>query len=289
MTPASVTARPLAAAGLLMVCAQAASAGIYEWNYPPASGVPAPLSDKGGTIDSIRTTFDPDTKRLSWDVRFSDRVTQGFYLVLTDGANPTGSASQFSVFYFDAYDVFDSDPSQDIKLTSYTFNGTPSHASWRDGDSHTPGDQQPDCIKSALDTSWITNISAANIALPGGAAGRGMSFTVNIGEVLAHIPMYAIPGQIWKGTGFGDSLGLRFVPAEVFEVDYTPDGEIDWLGVESEGGFEATFAGLLIPAPAGSLLALSGLGLLFAPRRSRRAHSAPQSPGHTPGASHSRH
>jgi hypothetical protein len=268
MTPGSVLARPLAAAGLAMLCTQTASATLHQWDWSPGTGGASSFSEIGGAVHSIGASFNDASRRLAFSVSFSDRITEGFYLVLTDGEAPVGHAGKYGIFYFDAYDVFDSDPSTNVQLTSYSYNGRNNHSSWRDGDPALAGDQSPDCIKPLLDSSWIINAYAADATLPGGLEGRVMGFEIDSTDILAHLPLY--PGsQSWRGTGFGDLIGVKIVPAQVYETDYRVNGEIDWLGTENEGGFEGTFRTLLVPTPSGSL-ALAAAGIFLGLRRSRR-------------------
>lgn len=264
MTPQVFTARHTAAAAMAVLCAQAVHADIYQWNFAPSSGGAFTQNDRGGAISSINAAFDDAAGRLSWDVQFSDRISEGFYLVLTDGLAPSGRSGQFGVFYFDAYDTFDADPSNQIKLTAYAYNGRDNHSSWRDGDPVAAGDQSPDCIKSAMDASWIIGLRAADNTLADGREGRTMGFTINTADLISHSPLYNNPGESWKGTGFAESVGVRLVPAEVFEADYTGNGEIEWLGTENEGGLDGVFTTIRVPAPAAAtalFLAVVGLGL----------------------------
>lgn len=266
MAPRCFPARPLAATVLALSCA-AAHADIFGWNWSPDPSSPAVLGT-GGTIRSLSATFDAASGRLAFSVEFSDRRTEGFSLVLTDGPSPLGRHARYGIFFFDAYDVFDDDITTDIKLTSYAYNGGHRHDSWLDRDASAPGLQPPDPIKPAADQSWILDLAATDTVFADGTPGRLMSFEVDASDIIAHTPISAGDGP-WFGTGFADLLGIRFAPAEVFETDYTPDGRIDWLGTENEGNFSGEFQTLRIPAPGGAL-ALSTAALFTALARRRR-------------------
>lgn len=287
MASHSKSVRSCAVTASLLLCTAAASASVHTWNF--AAGMPGDytLPDRGGSVHSIAASFDDFNSRLTWNINFADRVTEGFYLVITDGQSPLGQSAQHGVFFFDAYDVFDADPSASVVMTAYAYNGAPDHRSWLDGDAQTAGTQAADCIKPATDSGWIFSASAADVLLDGGIPGRSMSFSIDAADIIAHVPMYAAPGANWKGAGFADLLGIRLVPAEVFEVDYDAAGEIEWLGIESFGVFDGRELPTNdIPTPGSAALAMIGLSAALG--RRPRNPLAPHAPRSSSRGLHSR-
>ncbi|MCC6320652.1 MAG: hypothetical protein IT438_04355 [Phycisphaerales bacterium] len=267
MAPRRFLARPLAVATAAVLCTHAAHASVHGWDWTPTPGGQGSVSE-GGTIRSLHATFDQASQRLTFTVNFSDRTTEGFYLVLTGGPSPLGQEGRYAMIYFDAFDAFDQDETTIIKLSSYTYNGGIRHDSWRDASASQAGVQFPDLIKSALDQAWIHGVSASDESLPDGALGRTMMFDIDASSLITHAPQVS-GQQPWFGTGFGDLLGIKFVPAGVFEADYAADGRIEWLGTENEGGFQGEFQTIRIPAPGGALM-LSAAGAALTLRRGRR-------------------
>lgn len=260
-------------AGLtVLASAGAAHATLFAWTFTP--GDPQPpgggyVSDNlGGTIHSLTASFDDVSRQLSFTATFADRVTTGYFLALNNGPMPRPRPGELAMFYFDAGDVFDADPSQNRFLTAYGYNGANDGSTWRDGDSVTPGDQPPDLIRGINDPSWITSITAGNVVLPGGINGRSFSFTVNATSIINHVPLYPdTGGQPWFGTGFGNLLGIWFHPfADRFDMTYNAQGGIATWDYGPQGSFDGF--NFIVPAPGTIALgALAAAGLL---RRRRR-------------------
>lgn len=249
-----------------------ANASIHDWSFTPGSAANGSysLDNSGGTLQSVHSRFDSSTNRLSWTIDFADRVTEGFSLVITDGESPIGIPGRHSVIYFDAAQRVRGNAAAPIRLTSFAFNGRADSDSWYDGDGDPSNDTTisptPDCIKSANDPAWIISSAVADISLPGGLLGRRMSFDIDATDLVSHSPAFNSPSN-WKGTGFSDLLGLYLQTARIFEAEYTPAGEISWLGTERQG--ELTGFDLTTTAPSPGALVLGALGLAGMARRRR--------------------
>ena len=257
---------------LLLTLCVGANASIYDWSFTAGSPVNGTVSvdNNGGSLHSIHSRFDSATNRLSWTIDFADRLTEGFSLVLTDGQSPLGLPGQHSVIYFDAAHRVRGDAAAPIRLTSFAFNGRADSDSWYDGDGDPSNDGSvaptADCIKSANDGAWILSAAVTDVTLPGGFQGRRMSFDIDTTDLVSHTPAFNTPSN-WKGTGFSDLLGLYLQTARIFEAEYTPAGEISWLGTERRGdliGFDLTTT-----APSPGAAALGALGLAALTRRRR--------------------
>lgn len=249
-----------------------ANASIHEWSFTPGLPVSGSytLDNTGGTVHAVHSRFDSSTHRLAWTIDFSDRLTEGFSLVITDGESPIGEPGRHSVIYFDAAQRVRGNAAAPIRLTSFAYNGRADSNSWYDGDGDPTNDASlaptGDCIKSANDPAWILSAAVIDLQLPGGVAGRRMSFEIDATDLLAHTPAFNAPSN-WKGTGFSDLLGLYLQTARIFEAEYTPAGEISWLGTERQGelvGFDFTTT-----APSPGAAVLGALGLAGASRRRR--------------------
>lgn len=263
-----------AAAAALLGASATASATLFGWTFTP--GEPQPvggsylLSNGGGTFHSIAATFDTVSKELTFTLNFSDRVTTGFYLGMNNGPVPLERPGQIGLFYFDAGDVFDGDPSTNIYLTSYGYNGANNGSTWFDGNGAVPGNQTPDLIKGRNDTAWIQSIAAADVLLPGNIMGRRFSMTVNATDIINHVPLYpdtGMPPQPWYGTGFDTHLGIWLHTFQTFDVTYNAAGAIAGWFTANEGYLDGSnFATVEVPAPGAALLA-GVAGFVLAQRR----------------------
>lgn len=262
-----------AASTFALAAALSASAhgSIRQWDYTPGmSGITA-LNNEGGTFHDLSSQYDSTTRTLTWSAEFSDRVTEGFTLVISNGQTPAGRRGQYAIIYFDASAIMHG-LSSVPRLTAYAYNGRGSPDSWFDGDGNplnngaTP---DADCIKTLWDSDWINSSSAGNTVLAGGILGRTFSFSINATDLINHAPTYpSAPGNGWIGTGYGDQLGVWMFTAGVFDAEYSPDGRLASLGTELRGnilGGNLPTGG--VPAPGAAALFLTGL--IAFPRRRR--------------------
>jgi hypothetical protein len=234
---------------------------------PPAPGGYG-TSSGGGSVQSIASTFDSATKRLTFDVQFgppsgsSSLKTEGFWLVLNGGPNPKNQPGEYAIFYFDGRSF--SSP----KLTVYGYNGENNGSSWSDGNGAATGAPVGDLIKGSSSTeqsSFINSISAGD---SGGL--RRFSFDINASSIINRTPLYPAPdGSPWFGTGFGDNLGIWMHAFQDFDAVYSSTGK---KGLKSgtsfdKGGYLDGSFFRTVPAPgSGTLLALAGV---LAARRRR--------------------
>lgn len=267
----AIAARLIAAAGVLSVGAAGASATLYNWAFTPGMPGSYGLSNAGGTIHSVFTTFDTTSKQLTYTINFSDRVTQGYWLALNNGPNPKNHPGELGLFYFDASDVFDLDATTNIRLTAYGYNGENGPNSWQDGNPGVAGNQPGDLIKGINNTAWIQAISAGDVVLPGGVNGRRLSMTIDATDIISHTPLYPDAVDPWYGTGFDSSLGIWCHPVTAFTAGYSnTTGGITSLSLGNQGWLDGDhFRTDLIPAPGAG--ALAGAGALLLGRRRRRA------------------
>jgi uncharacterized protein (TIGR03382 family) len=259
------------AGAAMLASAGVAHATLFTWNFnagdPQPPGGAYESNTIGGTIHSLTATFNTVNKQLSFTANFSDRVTTGYFLAMNNGPIPRSRPGQLGLFYFDAGDVFDADPSTNTFLTCYGYNGANDGSTWRDGDSVTPGDQAPDLIRGILDTSWITSLTAANVVLPGGVNGRSFTFVVNATSIINHVPLYPDPMSPWFGTGFDTALGIWFHPfANLFDATYNAQGGLGTWNYGPQGSFD----GHDFQTPAPSTLGIGALAVGFLSRRRRR-------------------
>lgn len=283
-------ARSALGASVVIACSGLASGSVRGVDVAIGSGAaigsPHVVDHAGGRIHSLSARFDAAQRRLDWTVNFSDRVTKGFWLVLTNGPAAASAPGRQAIFYFDATAALDPFPGSQIFLTAYGFNGLMTATSWRDGDGNPSNDvprgssvgDQGDLIKGAFDTGWIRSLVAADTVLEGGISGRTLGFSVDVTDILAHVPRFNAADGAWTGSAFHERIGIALHPVRSFNATYdtvdnpadpTDYGRLRSLSLGMPGSFQGM--NLLtydVPAPgAGSLLVAAGLAGL---RRRRR-------------------
>lgn len=252
----------ICAIGALMLCAGAANATMYEWEWDRGDPGNYGINDGGGQWDSVRATFDSTTKRLSWSVSFSNDVTEGFTLALNDGPNPKNHPGELALLYVDARDA------NDMIITAYGYNGQNNNRSYRDGDASVGGDQTPDLIMNANQRAeWILSSSVEDDM----GGGRTISFEVDASDIVGHTPLYPDAQDPWHGIGFAEQLGLWMHPYRNFDPTYDEQtGAITNLSASGEGWFDGRdfTTSILVPTP-GAMALFAGAG--FCTLRRRRA------------------
>ncbi len=245
----------LIGAGAIVAACSSANAAIFAWDWTRGQPVSAGISDAGGTIGGISTSFNTVTNRFTWSVTFTDQVTQGFTLVVSPGPNPKGNAGELAIIYFDAKVM------NDPKISVYNYNGLNSATSYKDGNP-TAGTQAPDRITNTLlEASTFESFSAVDA---GGK--RTLSFAMDATSINNHNPLYP-SGDDWTGVEYGQKLGIWFHPYKNLTRTYNDSGYLtNWSGTDGwmDGNNIPTRE---VPTPGA--FALGGLAGLAMIRRKR--------------------
>lgn len=244
-------------AAALMIAA-GADAAQYQWDWQVGDPGPYYVDNGGGKFKSVHTSFDTDSNHFTYEVSFSNKVTKGFTLAITDGAAPGNTPGEIALLYVDATNK------NNLKLTAYGYNGSLYDTSWKDGNAAAPGTQTPDLILDHNDPNWIISRSVVDA---GGT--RTISFTIDATAINAHNPDYPDPqGDPWAGISFGETMGVRMHTFQQFNAGYHSNGKIKSFNPVCDGWFKASYMET-VPAPGSA--ALLGIGLIgSARRRSRR-------------------
>ncbi|MCA9304263.1 MAG: hypothetical protein KC996_09085 [Phycisphaerales bacterium] len=228
-----------------------AQADLFVWDWAAGdSGV----SNAGGTFDSIHTTYDSSSSILTWEMTFSDQITDGFTLAINGGPNPQGYAGEFALLYFDATDL------GDLRLTAFAYNGENTQTSYMDG-SEAPGTQAPDEIYNNI--SILNELLSASVTDAAGA--RTFAFSIDTSVMNAHSPLYPA-ASAWTGMQFGSFIGAWVHPVTGLTTAYDGNGSLtNWAFAHD--GFMDTSWRPTTPAPGS--LALLAFGGTVATRRRR--------------------
>jgi hypothetical protein len=248
----------LTGVGALAVAASLASANEYQFNWTAAQGG---VNNAGGVFETVSATYNSSTQRFVWDVVFSNQVTTGYTLAVNNGPNPKGHAGELALIHFDATNL------NAPKITAYGYNGQNAINSWIDGNGAVAGNQTPDIIKSASDTSWINSATVTD------AAGkRRFLLDVNVASINGHSPLYPSGQNDWTGVEFGSMIGLWFHTFTGLYTTYGGQGQLcDW-NFNQQGWFDAAnIQTVLVPLPAGAWMGLAGLAGAGYIARKRRA------------------
>lgn len=191
--------------------ASSADAGFWRYDYSNPSHT---------WFKSMTAEFDPSTNRFKWDFT-SGTQTNGFWLVVSPGANPKGHAGELAIMYLDAKTLTAGNTITPT-LTIYNYNGLNGITSYMDGNPAVAGNQTPDRIFSSLNpdtTGTIMQLSASATA-----TSRRFVVELDASIIQNHIPLYPNPaGNDWTGVAFGPKLGTWFHPSQGLNTSYGTD------------------------------------------------------------------
>ena len=225
------------AAGLLLSTQASAVAYSYSIDNPPGSA-------NAGDVSNFSTTYQTGTEVLtvsSTIKKDNGKLADGFWLVLSDGPNPKHHFNEYAIFYGDGISG---------NLTSYVYNGVNSSNSW-----YNPG-EFVESFAGGLTADYSVTDEVT------------FSFTIDASYINAYVP--TTPGtNDWDGAMFGQNIGIWYHPA-VFGTapTYNQNGSLASFPVSSGGWYDTAYRWTNVPAPAISMLLLTGLiGMIGLGRR----------------------
>lgn len=240
-----------------------ANAQTYRWTWSPTTGPNNNIAynPNGGAVRTIDSTFNASTNRFTYDVEFSNRDTNGYWLVVSPGANPKGHAGELAILFVDASTTTPT-------VLSYAYNGQNGHSSWFDG-SPAAGTQAPDLIRSSLkNSSWVNNVSVHD-----SAAGRRISLDINATAIQNHTPRYPGPGGVteWTGVGFKEKFGIWFHPVKGLQTEYNcHTGGLKKWNFQKEGWVDGSHLET-VPEPMSMTALALGMAAMARKRKAKKS------------------
>lgn len=208
---------------------------VFNWNY---NGVSPSQNPGGGQISNIDASFNNVTDAFTWDVTYSNGVTKdtdGYWLVVSNGPVPRGTADQFAIIYFDASNL------AAPKVSVYRYSGQNNGLSW----------QNPANLLAS------SQVAGSGISATATQTGGQRRFQLSLDATAINA---AFPAPAWEGIEFGNSIGVWFhsvgglstgyhsTSKKLNKFDYTREG---WLDLDNQ---------TTIPTPgAAAMMALAGL------------------------------
>lgn len=243
----------------LQTCALSATFGLaaaahatihnYVTTDPAADGVT--VNTAAGTVSNLQASYDTVLQKFTWNVTFSDGVsknTNGYWLAVSPGPMPQGTAGEFAIIYFDASNF--ASPT----ATIYRYNGLNDASSYL---------SPADLLASSLTPAQTTIMLSASES----AGARTFNLMVDAAAINGAYGPPTFP--LWEGIQFDTEIGIWFHPTSSTITSYSGNA-LSFFGHVGPGGwYDGTDITTFIPSPGSvALLAIAGL---FAGRRSKRA------------------
>ena len=263
MKPLSLLSSAAIVAGLAFGVASQADATTFKFDWERADGGHLGQSEVdtdhnqriwinngAGAYETLTTTYNDETERLTFSASFADggNPIDGGWVVISDGRNPKGQGQEFSIFYLDG---------DNNRVTAYAYNGQNSSNSWR---------------HQEFLGSWD------NLKFEDGDGTSSLSFSLDMTDINARTDI----DPDWKGTRFGEQVGVWFHAGQNTSVSYGQDeagevNEITHFSSHAKWYDSNALDTEAVPEPT-SLLAFGLIGGAFAVSR-RRNQNGPSTEG----------
>jgi len=215
-----------------------AQANVYSFENTNPGG-----SDSAGDITNITSSYNSSTEVLNWESTISqkgDNLANGFWLVLSDGANPKSHHNEYAIFYGDSYTG---------NLSAYVYNGVNSSNSW-----NTPGE-----LIETFGGAFESDTTVAGEVT--------FSFSISASNINNYVPTTDGTND-WDGAQYGESIGVWYHPVVFNDApEYNADGSLSSFSYGASGWYDTAYEQTeeipdVTDVPEPGALALAGLGLV---------------------------
>jgi len=237
----------IAIAALSAVCAIApANAATFTYeDSAPKRGDGLGFTNRAGKYSNIKATFDDQTDVLNWSSTFtrnsSGYLSDGAWLVLSDGENPKNNIDEYAIMYMDAANA---------KVSIYNYDGQNSANSYKYND--------------------FLGSTALNVIENGN---NEVTFEFSLDATgINNSTSY---GADWKGIAFDEEIGVWFHNTAGLHTSYGANGELLSFNSSRSGWYDTTKAlpttvsAASVPEP-GSVAALAVFGVAAATKLRKR-------------------
>lgn len=236
----------LAVAALSVVCAIApahAATFTYE-DSAPTRRDGLGLTNRAGKYSNILATFNDETDVLNWSSTFTrknNQLSDGAWLVLSDGENPKNNVDEYAIMYLDAANE---------KVSIYNYDGRNKASSY--------------------ETEDFLGSTALNV-IRNGNDEVTFEFSLDATDINNNTNY----GPDWKGIAFGEEIGIWFHNTAGLHTSYGANGELLEFNSRRSGWYDTTkglptiVSAASVPEP-GSVAALAVFGVAAATKLRKR-------------------
>lgn len=205
--------KTLLTVGLSFGLSATALAGpIYSFNIDTPPG-----SDKAGDIKNVSTSYNTNTEVFSWSHTIGKNamgdLSDGFWLVVTDGENPKNDANEYAILYGDV---------NTGTVTAYEYSGARKDNSYND----------PNILLGSY--SGLNSIDNADMT-------RTISFSLDATDINANNGVQSVSKpNMWKGLNFSEKVGIWFHPLTATNINYDSNNGITSLSYSKKGWYDTS-------------------------------------------------
>lgn len=212
---------------------------VYEYSIDTPPG-----SAGAGDIKNVTTSYDASNEIFSWAYTIgrdnAGNLSDGFWLVVTDGENPKGDMNEYAILYGDV---------SGNRVSAYEYSGLNNANSYI-----TPGnllDSFTGIISSSDDDKGTANLNDDT---------RTIGFSIDVSDI--NDGNEDTNEGIWEGTQFGEKIGIWFHPSSSSTFTYSSEtGNLTSYGYNRQGYYD-TGNQTTTTVPEPDLLLLLAIALL---------------------------
>lgn len=189
------------AASILLASAPAFAATFTYEKINPLNG-----NNDAGFNKSITTSYNDNSDLFKWSATFKENngmLADGAWLVANDGPNPKGHGGESVIYYMDGLAE---------KVSMFTYSGKNNPNSYQSG----------------------TYLGSIDLDVSNSGNERTFSFQRDMTDINNRTDL----GKNWKGTAFGDKIGLWHHGVVGVNAGYDTDGKLTSFDFTKQGWYD---------------------------------------------------